>query len=109
MTNAHENPAEALKVVSRREARVPLELKKIGLSSDEKMRELYKKSGGSGCLYYSRFIEKILYYGCQRYEYDILPVELCKSPVSHKEPCLNDEYVRSGDIIHCSDRFKTGK
>lgn len=101
-------PSATLKAIPKRGARVPLELKKIGLSSDEKMRELYKISGGGGCLNYSGFIEKILYYGCQRYEYDILPVELRERPFPQKELHVRDENTRSGNLIHCSDRFKGG-
>lgn len=98
-------PSATLKAIPKRRARVPLELKKIGLNSDEKMRELYKKSGGGGCRNYSEFIERILYYGCQRYEYDILPVELRERPFLEKELHLSDENVQSGNLIHCPIRF----
>jgi len=90
-----------------REARVPLALKRISSSLDKKVQELYKISGGGGCLNLEMFIEKILYYGCQRYEYDILPVEYKNHPEISNAKSLIEVSAPSGVTIRCPERFKS--
>lgn len=99
------SPPPALKVRPRRAPRVPLAAKKIGADLNLKIEQLYELSRGGGCRNMEDFIEKIIYYGCQRYEFQVLPVEIPGISDRNKDSRVITTPSRSGKIIFYSDRL----
>lgn len=86
---------------------MPLAAKKIGADLNLKIEHLYSKSRGGGCRSMEDFIEKIIYYGCQRYEFEVLPVEMPGISDARAPSDATAAPVRSGNILFCPDRFKS--
>lgn len=85
--------------------RVHLELKKISSDMNKWIDRLFREGGGSGCRDKAAFIDMLIYYGCQNYEFRVMPAERGERTYLPSLPEDNEQTPHSGRILIRSDRF----